>query len=68
MICVALVVHVGVFIWFIFAVMLSPFVTLLYYVDRKRTLNYLKLLLDSKPHVWDIEKVLAEYEELFRKK
>ena len=67
MVYVALVAGVGIFTWFIFAAMLSPFIALWYYVARKRMLNYLKFLLDNKPRVWDIEKALAEYEELLKK-
>lgn len=67
MICVALVAGAGVFTWLIFAVMLSPYVALWYYVVRKRVLNYLSLFLDDTPHVWDIEKSLDEYEELLKK-
>lgn len=65
---VALVAGAGVFTWLILATMFSPYVALWYYVVNKRMLNYLKLLLDSKPHVWNINKTLAEYEELLKKK
>jgi len=68
MLYVALVVGAGVFTWLILAAMLSPYVALWYIVVRRRMLNYLKLLLDNKPRVWDIEKALAEYEELLKKK
>jgi hypothetical protein len=68
MLFIALVLGAGVFTWFIFAAMLSPYVGLWYYVVKKRTLNYLKFLLDNEPHVYDREKALAEYEELLKKK
>jgi len=67
MVYVALVAGVGIFTWLMFAVMLSPYFALWYYVVRKRMLNYLKFLLDNEPHVWDISKTLAEYEELLKK-
>lgn len=67
MLYVALVVGAGVFTWLILAVMLSPYVALWYYVIRRRTLNYIKVLLDNKPYVWDVEKALAEYAELLKK-
>jgi len=68
MLYIALVAGAGMFTWLILAAMLSPYVALWYYVANKRMLNYLKLLVDSKPHVWDIDKALAEYEELLKKK
>jgi hypothetical protein len=68
MLFIALVLGAGVFTWFIFAVMLSPYVGLWYYVVKKRMTNYFKLLLDQKPHEWDINKTLAEYKELLKKK
>lgn len=68
MLYVALVAGAGIFTWLIFAAMLSPYVALWYYVVNKRILNYLKFLLDNKPRMWDIEKALAEYEELLKKK
>jgi Flp pilus assembly protein TadB len=67
MVYVALVVGAGVYSWLILAAMLSPIVALWYYVVRKRMLSSLKVLLDNKPHVWDISKTLAEYEELLKK-
>lgn len=68
MIYVALVVGAGIFTWLILAAMLSPYVALWYIIVRRRMLNYLKLLLDSKPHVWNISKTLAEYQEMLKKK
>jgi len=59
---------VGIFTWLILAAMLSPYVALWYYVVRRRMLSELKVLFDSKPHVWNIEKALAEYEDLLKKK
>jgi len=67
MIYIALVAGAGVFTWLILAAMFSPYVALWYYVVRKRTLNYLKFLLDNELYVWNISKALAEYEELLRK-
>ena len=68
MLYVALVAGVGMFTWLILVAMLIPYVTLWYYVERRRMLNYVKVLLDNEPHVWDISKTLAEYEELLKKK
>lgn len=65
---VAFVAGAGVFTWLILAAMFSPYVALWYYVVNKRMLNYLKLLVDDKPRVWDIGKALAEYEKLIKKK
>jgi len=65
---VALVAGAGVFSWFIAATMLSPIVALWYIVVRKRMLSELKVLLDNKPHAWNISETLAEYEELLKKK
>ena len=63
---VALVVQAGFFgTCFIFAVMTSPIVVLWYYVEKQNMRNYLKLLF-AQPHIWDIEKALAEYEELLK--
>jgi len=59
--------NLGFFTWAVVAVMLSPYVVLAVKVDKKRMLNYVKVLLDSKPLVWDIGKSLAEYEELLKK-
>jgi hypothetical protein len=67
MIYVALIAGAGVFTWLILAAMFSPYVALWYYVLRKRMLNYLKLLLDGKSHVWDVSKTVDEYVELLRK-
>jgi hypothetical protein len=47
--------------------MLSPYVALWYYIVKRRMLNYLKFLLDSKPCVWDIEKAIVEYEKMIKK-
>lgn len=68
MLYVALVAGASVFTWLILAAMLSPYIALWCYVIRSRELNYLKALLDDKPHVWNIEKTLAEYKELLKKK
>ena len=68
MLIVALTVGAGIFTWLILAAMLSPYVALWYYVVKKRMLNYLKVLVDNKPFVWDISEALAEYEELLKKK
>lgn len=57
----------GLYVWVIYAVMLSPYVILWYFVVRKRILNYLKLLLNNKPFVWNIEKSLEEYQKLISK-
>jgi len=68
MICVALAVSAGIYTWLIFAVMLSPYFALWYFVLKRRMLNYFKLLLESKPYEWNVEKALAEYVELLDKK
>ena len=68
MIYVALIADAGVFTSLIFAVMLSPYIALWYYVLRRRMLSYLKYLMDNKPHEWNIEKAIAEYQELLEKK
>ena len=68
MVYVALVAGIGIFTWLIFVAMLSPYLALWYYVVRRRTLNYLKVLLDNKSHVWDIDKALREYMFLLKKK
>jgi hypothetical protein len=67
MIYIILATDIGVFAWLMLVAMLSPVVGLWFYVVRKRTLNYLSLLFDAEPHVWNISKTLAEYEELLRK-
>lgn len=67
MVYVILVAGVGIFMWLILALMLSPYVVLWYYVVNKRMLNYIEFLFDNKPHVWDIERTFAEYEELLKK-
>ena len=67
MLYVALVAGAGIFTWLIFAVMLSPYVAMWYYVVDKRMVNYLKVLMVTKPRVWDIEKALVEYVELLKK-
>ncbi len=67
MIWIGLVSGLGVLVWVIYAVMLSPYVILWYFVVKKRILNYLKLLLNNKPFEWDIEKTLPEYQELINK-
>jgi hypothetical protein len=56
----------GMFAWLIIAVMVSPYIVLWCYVVRKRMLNHIKVLLDNKPHTWDLSKTLAEYEELLK--
>ena len=63
-----IIANAGVFTWLILGAMLSPIVALWYYVVRKRMLSYMKVLLESKPYAWDVEKTLAEYEELLKKK
>jgi hypothetical protein len=68
MIYVVMVAGVGVFTWLTLALMVSPYIVLWYYVVRRRMLNYIKVLLDNKPHEWDMSKTLAEYEELLKKK
>jgi hypothetical protein len=68
MMYVALVLNIGILTWLIWAVMLSPYVALWYVVLKRRMLNYIKLLLESKPHEWNIKKTLAEYIELLKKK
>jgi hypothetical protein len=67
MIYVVIVTGAGVFTWLTLALMVSPYVVLWYYVVRRRMLNYVKVLLDNKPHEWDMSKTLAEYEELLKK-
>jgi uncharacterized membrane protein YfbV (UPF0208 family) len=64
---VAMALNLGAFAWLTVATMLSPYVALWYYVVRKRVLSYIKLLMDNKPRVWDIEKTLAEYKDLLKK-
>jgi len=54
-------------VWIIYAVMLSPYVILWYFVIRKRISNYLKLLLNNKPFLWNLEKSLEEYQKLIQK-
>jgi membrane protein implicated in regulation of membrane protease activity len=66
MLYVVIIAQVGVFSWLILAVMFSPIAALWYVVVRKRVLNYLSLLLDNKPRVWDIDKALDEYQEMLR--
>jgi len=66
MLYLALLMDAGIFTWPLFVVMLSPYVALWYYIIRGRMLNYLKLLLDSRPHVWDMKKTLIEYQELLK--
>jgi len=68
MIYVALIAGAGVFTWLIFTVMFTPFIVSWYYILRKRTLFYLKYLLDNRPHEWNIDKAIAEYQELLEKK
>lgn len=57
----------GSIVWIIYAVMLSPYVILWYFVIRKRISNYLKLLLNNKPFLWNLEKSLEEYQKLIQK-
>jgi hypothetical protein len=64
----AIALNLGVSAWLIVGVMLSPYFALWYIVVKRRMLSYIKLLMDNKPRVWDIEKTLAEYEELLKKK
>jgi CBS domain containing-hemolysin-like protein len=59
--------NLGVYTWLYVILMCSPVFALWYRFVTKRMEDYLKSL-DNKPVVWDIEKIVAEYKELLKKK
>lgn len=65
---VAVVLDLGLFTWVIVMAMLSPYFVLAVKVDKKRMLNYFKVLLDDKTISWDIDKALDEYQQLLKEK
>ena len=68
MLYIAFQIQVWYIIYPVWAAMLTPFVVLWYHVVKKRTLNYLKLLLGNEPREWNLEKTLKEYVELLKKR
>lgn len=65
---VVLTLNVGVFSWLIIVCFTSPLVALWYFTVKKRVEAHWRMLLDSKGRVWDIDKTLAEYIAMLKKK
>jgi len=63
-VCTALFLQLGVWTWLYLAVCLSPPIAIFYFTIRKKTIAYLKLLLDNKP-TWNPNTV-EEYVKLFK--
>jgi hypothetical protein len=59
--------QLGVLSWLVIGAFLAPPTVVWYVVVRRRIIKYLKLLLDSKPRPWDIEKAVREYKALLEK-
>jgi hypothetical protein len=49
------------------AILIAPWVASYYYIDKKRSLSYLKLLL-AKPKDWDVAKAVEELQKLLKKR
>jgi hypothetical protein len=58
----------GVYSWLIIGLFLAPPTLAWFIIVRRRTLNYLRLLLENKPKPWNIEKAVVEYKKLLRQK
>ena len=66
-IIVVLHLRLGVLSWLIIAGFLTPPTIAWYIIMSRRFKRYLKVLMDNKPRVWNVKKLVKEYLELLKK-
>lgn len=53
--------NIGIWGWAVFALFLTPPTVAWYIIMKRRVINFLKLLMETKPKRWDIKTAVEEY-------